>query len=179
MTIWADADSLPPEARRLIARRAGSAGSVAKDTPRAVFVANRPQPLPPGPNLFMVIVGVVGAQPKPSGQAAAAAIEDANPAATADDYILSAAKPGDVVVTRDIPLAAKAIERGIVALNDRGTVWTTDAVRERRSLRDHMAALREQGLAPGSPRGRSYGQKEARAFADALDKAIAQALRLA
>lgn len=167
MTLWADADSLPREVKELIGRRAGSSGV---DFPiRAVFVANRPMPLPPGKNLQAVIVGPAGAtakQAQPSADVPAANCENA------DDYILSAARPGDVLVTRDIPLAARAIEKGVTALNDRGDLWTADAVRERASLRDHMAALRELGVAPPSPKNRNFGPKEIRAFAGALDKAL-------
>lgn len=176
MTIWADADSLPREVRRLIARRAGGgAGAGVGGAPsRAVFVANKPQPLPPGPNLFAVIVGTAASQPKPSDGSAPAS----GRGASADDYILSVAEPGDVLVTRDIPLASRAIDMGLVAINDRGTVWSADLVKERLSLRDHMEALRQSGLAPGSPSARSFGPKEARAFADALDKAIRTAANL-
>jgi uncharacterized protein len=85
---------------------------------------------------------------------------------------MSAAKPGDILVTRDIPLAARALAAGIIAMNDRGALWTEGGLRERLSLRDHMASLRELGIAPASARGRNFGPKEAKAFADALDKAI-------
>jgi len=167
MTIWADADSLPREVKDLIGRRAGSSGV---ELPiRAVFVANRPMPLPPGKNMQAIIVGPAGATAKPAR----------NPTDTpatawdnADDYIMSAAHYGDILITRDIPLAGRAIAKGITSLNDRGDLWTADAVRERASLRDHMAALRDLGVAPPSPKIRSYGLKDVRAFANALDKAI-------
>jgi uncharacterized protein YaiI (UPF0178 family) len=167
VTLWADADSLPREVKELIGRRAGSS---AGDFPiRAVFVANRPMPLPPGKNLQAIIVGPAGATARPPQTPADAPATNWD---NADDYIMSAANPGDVLVTRDIPLAARAIAKGITALNDRGDLWTADAVRERASLRDHMAALRELGVAPISPKNRSFGPKDVRAFADALDKAL-------
>jgi uncharacterized protein len=171
MTIWADADSLPREAKNLIARRASSAaGSLQEGGPsggmafRAVFVANKLTALPPGKNLLAVTVGAAGASTGGSPHAEAAS--------TADDYILAAAKAGDILVTRDIPLAARAAAAGIITLNDRGALWTESELRERLSLRDHMASLRELGMASPSPRGRNYGPKDAKAFADALDKAI-------
>ncbi len=171
MTIWADADSLPREARALIGRRAGS--SPGGEPLRAVFVSNRPVPLPPGKSLEAIIVGKAAA----SAQAAAPAQSGTGaPQASADDYIMAAARPGDIVVTRDIPLAARALAAGLSAINDRGTVWTPDSVRERASLRDRMAELRDLGLAPSLSSGRSYGPKEAKAFADALDKAIRSAM---
>jgi len=166
MTIWADADSLPREARALIGRRAGA--SLGGEPLRAVFVANRAVPLPPGKSLEAVIVGRAGAPPRPEAGAEATA--------SADEYILAAAAEGDIIITRDIPLAAKALAKGLVAINDRGTVWTAETVRERASLRDRMAELRNLGLAPASPQGKTYGPREAKAFADALDKAIRTAL---
>ncbi len=176
MTIWADADSLPREVKNLIARRASSprGGKPEEAATRAVFVANRSLALPPGSNLIAVTVGMAGASNKAGGQAAAPGHPEATVNDSADDYILSAAKPGDILVTRDIPLAAKALAAGIIAMNDRGALWTEGELRERVSLRDHMATLRGLGIAPPSAKGRNYGPKEARAFADALDKAIAK-----
>lgn len=183
MTLWADADSLPREVKDLIGRRAGSSGG---EFPiRAVFVANRPMPLPPGKNLQAIIVGPAGAtarkSPGPASAAAAgpgtmAAPESAATWDNADDYIMSAAVAGDILVTRDIPLAARAVEKGVVALNDRGVLWTADTVRERVSLRDHMAALRELGAAPPPSKSRGFSPKDVKAFADALDKAIRAAI---
>ncbi|PKL24685.1 MAG: YaiI/YqxD family protein [Spirochaetae bacterium HGW-Spirochaetae-3] len=169
MTLWADADSLPREVKELIGRRAGSSNGGFPI--RAVFVANRPVPLPPGKNLQAVIVGPAGASARTAPDGAKQAAWD-----NADDYIIASAVPGDVLITRDIPLAARAIDHGLVALNDRGALWTADTVRERLSLRDHMAALRELGTAPPLAKGRGFGPKDVKAFADALDKAIRAAL---
>jgi uncharacterized protein YaiI (UPF0178 family) len=206
VTIWADADSLPKEVRELIARRAAQPGACI----RAVFVANRKIPLPPGANLAAVIVGRAGSTAlKASLKAALKAAEapDKTPVATgdggqdaapglapaaepdgvplaergkeqaedADSYILAKAAAGDIVVTRDIPLASRAIGRGLIALNDRGELWTADTVRERLSIRDHAEALRLAGLAPELNRGRLFGPKERGAFANALDKALLRA----
>ncbi|HOZ72784.1 MAG TPA: DUF188 domain-containing protein [Spirochaetales bacterium] len=171
MTLWADADSLPREVKELIGRRAGSSTG---DFPiRAVFVANRPLPLPPGKNLQAVIVGKAAAQ---AGGLSTQPERDTLERDTADDYIIASAAPGDILVTRDIPLAARALERGLVALNDRGVIWTADSARERASVRDHMAALRELGVAPPLPKGRLFDRKDLKAFADALDKAIRAAM---
>lgn len=155
MTIWIDADSLPREAKTIIGRRA-SRSSPALPL-QAVFVANRKIPLPPGSNVRALIV--------PPGEG------------NADERMLAEAMPGDMIITRDIPLASQAVAAGITSLNDRGELWTADTVRERLSVRDHMTALREAGLAAGLDRARGYGPKETKAFADALDRAISMALR--
>jgi hypothetical protein len=155
MTLWIDADSLPREAKAIIGRRS-SCSSPALPL-RAVFVANRRIPLPLGNNVSALIVL--------PGEG------------NADERILAEAVPGDIIITRDIPLASRAVAAGIMTLNDRGELWTADTVRERLSVRDHMAALREAGLAAGLTKSRSYGPKETKAFADALDRAITMALR--
>jgi len=130
-------------------------------------------PLPPGKNLQAVIVGKAAAQ---AGGLSTQPERDTLERDTADDYIIASAAPGDILVTRDIPLAARALERGLVALNDRGVIWTADSARERASVRDHMAALRELGVAPPLPKGRLFDRKDLKAFADALDKAIRAAM---
>lgn len=183
MTIWADADSLPREVKELIGRRAGgmidashanTAAGPDEARIRAVFVANRPIPLPPGKNLQAVTVGPAGASARPQ---AASETNHGIGDVTADDYIIGHAAAHDILVTRDIPLAARAIAADVIAINDRGDLWTADSVRERLSLRNHMEALRDAGAAPPSSRARSFGPKEANAFANALDKAIRAALR--
>lgn len=159
MTVWADADSLPSSVRDLIARRASRAAALAAETGsppalRAVFVANRPLAAPPGAETLVV--------------------ENAGTDGV-DDRIFSMAKRGDLVVTRDIPLAARLLDSGVSVINDRGDEWTRDTVRERLSRRDFMAGLRAAGLAEMS-RVRSFGERERKAFADALDRALSKLL---
>jgi uncharacterized protein YaiI (UPF0178 family) len=93
----------------------------------------------------------------------------------ADDRIVELAQAGDLAVTRDLPLAERLALKGLRVLNDRGEVFTSDNASERRSLRDRAAELRELGLAPPSPRARSWGPRELKAFADALDRELAKA----
>ena len=90
----------------------------------------------------------------------------------ADAWIESHIASGDLVVTRDIPFAERVAGRGIAALNDRGDLFTAENAAERRSLRDRMADLRAAGLAPESPRASARTARDAKKFADALDRAI-------
>lgn len=158
MTVWADADSLSPAVRATIARRARSEANRSPEGPRlvAVFVSNRRLPERPGPGCSFEVV--------PKG-------------GTADDRIAAGAVPGDLVVTRDIPLAARIVEAGIACINDRGAEWSADTVRERLSLRDAMAELRSLGLAGGLDRSRDFGEKELKKFADAFDRSLARLLK--
>ncbi len=142
MIFWIDGDSCPKLVRDLIIRTAARLGSALK------VVANRPLKLdPPGE---MVLVG--------------------QEEGAADAYILQESQPGDLVVTRDIPLAARLVDRGILALNDRGDIFTQDFVRERLSVRDFSLDLRLAGVYhPGKSH---YGQKEYLAFARTWDKVL-------
>jgi uncharacterized protein YaiI (UPF0178 family) len=90
----------------------------------------------------------------------------------ADDRIVELAEPGDLVITRDIPLASRLVETGapILVIDDRGQVYTRENIRERLSLRDFMVGLAESGL--GRARIASYGKKELKAFADGLDRVL-------
>jgi hypothetical protein len=159
VTIWADGDSLQAELRRLICRRAAAEARSAAEGKRparfrAAFVAARMPPLDLGPG--------VEAETVQGGPDAA------------DDRIAELAAPGDLAVTRDLPLAERLAEKGLRVLNDRGDVFTADNARERRSLRDRAVELRGLGLAPESPRRSSWGPRELKAFADALDKELAR-----
>jgi uncharacterized protein len=99
-----------------------------------------------------------------------------------DEYILnllgqssaveSAGDPRAViVVTRDIPFAEACLEFDCTVMNDRGTVFSPDGVRERRSIRDANARIREMGLEEMNRR-RSFGNRELKRFSDALDRVL-------
>lgn len=153
MTIWADADSLPAGVRELLGRRAratadGAGGS--GPAVRVVFAANRRLVVPPGAELLLV--------------------ETLGPDAV-DQRIEALAESGDLVVTRDIPFAARMAEAGLAVINDRGDEWTADTVRERLSGRNFMAGLRSAGLA-GMSRSRLWGTREKKAFADTLNRVM-------
>jgi uncharacterized protein YaiI (UPF0178 family) len=139
--ILVDADSCPRAARDLVLRAAQRGGF------GAVFVANRPIP---GLAEFMELC--------PPGEGAA------------DDRIVELARPGDLAVTRDIPLAARLVERGIAVMDDRGNVYNAENIRERLSLRNFVVDLARQGL--DTERSPSYGKRELRAMANSLDRLL-------
>jgi uncharacterized protein YaiI (UPF0178 family) len=90
----------------------------------------------------------------------------------ADAYIKEQVGPQDLVITRDIPLAAELVELGLVVVNDRGDLYTRENVRERLSLRNFMKELREVGLYE-SPL-KEFGKKEVKAFAATFDRILTQ-----
>lgn len=148
MEIWVDADSCPRPVREIVQRAAERTGV------RALFVANRSIPgVPEGEQL--VIVG--------SGDDAA------------DDYIYDHSDNEDLVITRDIPLAKRLVDRGTSVINDRGDIFTRENVGERLSVRNFMYLLRNTGLL--TPTERSFGAKEAQSFANAFDRELTRLVR--
>src|SRR6266542_3849196 len=75
----------------------------------------------------------------------------------------------------DIPLAAALVERGVMVLDPRGTVYTAENVGEALALRNFHHELREGGVATGGPSG--FGAKQAREFAGAFDRELSKAMR--
>ncbi len=88
----------------------------------------------------------------------------------ADDWIAERASASDIVLTADIPLAARAVARGAMCLDFRGGEFTPDNVGEQLATRDLLMSLRGSGEIIGGPRpfsGRDRGR-----FAGRLDEVI-------
>lgn len=88
----------------------------------------------------------------------------------ADSTIVDHVRPGDLVVTQDIPLAARVLEKGADALNPRGERYTTDTIAERLSMRNFMEELRGAGIQTGGPS--AFHARDRQAFARELDRWI-------
>ena len=88
----------------------------------------------------------------------------------ADDWIAERATADDIVVTADIPLAARCIEKGAAALSPTGKPFTEEAIGDVLSTRNLMAELREAGLVAGGPA--PFGPKDRSRFLNALDRTI-------
>lgn len=82
---------------------------------------------------------------------------------------------GDLVVTADIPLAADVLEKGAIALNPRGELYTPATIRERLTMRDFMDTLRSSGVQTGGPD--SLNQRDRQLFANELEKWLLVASR--
>lgn len=93
----------------------------------------------------------------------------------ADDLIVEKMNPGDLVVTADIPLADQVITKGGWALNPRGMLYTTENIKDHLSRRDMFDELRTIGAVSGGPN--PLGKKDVQAFANALDRFLAQHAR--
>ena len=145
MRIWIDADAAPRDVKDVVFRASHRLALP------VTLVANQRVQLPLN-NPLVTAVWVRGGPDE------------------ADRHIAEQALPGDLAVTADIPLAAELVSRGVSALDFRGQVYTEENVRERLSLRDFMASLRDSGVQTGGPA--PYGAKDKQAFASALDRTL-------
>lgn len=71
--------------------------------------------------------------------------------AATDDWIAEHAGPGDIVVTDDIPLAARALTAGAAVLGTRGHPLTENDIGSAMAMRDVMRGLRADGTVSGGP----------------------------
>ena len=69
----------------------------------------------------------------------------------ADDWIAQEAGPGDIVVTADIPLAARCLAKEACVLDPKGRPFTESDIGSALALRDLMSDLRQTGAVTGGP----------------------------
>src|SRR5438270_11182862 len=88
----------------------------------------------------------------------------------ADDWIAEQAGPGDIVVTADIPLAARALAKGARVLDPKGRVFTDNDIGSVLAMRDLMDELRQGGAVTGGPAAMTA--KDRSRFLSKLDDTI-------
>ena len=95
----------------------------------------------------------------------------------ADDWIAERIGEGDIVVTSDIPLAARCLKKAALALNPSGRPFTEDNIGMALAMRDLKAQLRDLGEI--KDRTPNFSKQDRSQFLSALDEAIrAQRRRL-
>jgi uncharacterized protein YaiI (UPF0178 family) len=147
--IWVDADACPGEIKELIIR----AGRRLKVL--VAFVANKRIGVPDSPHISSVRIGM---EPE-----------------AVDEYISENAKPGDIAVTQDIPLASVLIPKGVVVITPHGLVLTEENIGERLSVRNLMQDIRESGgITPGPSQ---FSRRNRQKFSDSLDRELTRAAR--
>jgi uncharacterized protein YaiI (UPF0178 family) len=148
LVIFVDADACPVKDEvYVVATRHGV---------RTAVVANAPIYVPSG---FGAELVVVGREPD-----------------AADDWIAAQVRGGDVVVTADIPLAARCLAAGALVLGNDGRPFTEDMIGNALAMRELSSDLRAMGVAGGGPRPLSA--KERSRFASRLDQMVRDALRV-
>ena len=82
---------------------------------------------------------------------------------SADNFIVENAEKKDLVITRDILLAERLLEKGITAINDRGTLFTEEKIQYMKEERELSLQMESLGLKKGK-NWNTYSQKELAAF---------------
>jgi len=144
--IWVDADACPKVIREILFRAAN------RMAVRVTLVANQSLQVPGSRYIRSIRV--------------AAGFD------VADNHIMQQVKPGDLVITADIPLAAEVVAKGGLALNPRGELYTEDNIRECLNMRDFMETLRSSGVDTGGPA--AFSRADRQAFANRLDRLLAK-----
>jgi len=122
---------------------------------RVALVSNSPQRVPANERFEAVVVG--------GGFDAA------------DDWIVDHVAARDVVVTADIPLAARCLEKGARVLAPDGKPFTEQTIGDALAGRELMAELRDMGLAPGGPR--PFAPRDRSHFLHALHETVVKIQR--
>ncbi len=90
----------------------------------------------------------------------------------ADMWIAERAGKGDVVVTSDIPLAARCIEGGARVLRPDGEVFTPGNIGAQLAMRDLMQDIRASDPFYQSGKGRSFTKNDRSRFLNALEREV-------
>jgi len=146
LQIWIDADACPNVIKDILFRTAE------RRQLSLILVANRIIATPPSQFIKAVRVG--------SGFD------------VADSYIVQHCQCNDLVITSDVPLAAEVVAKHAFALNPRGELYTRETINEHLAMRDFMTELRDSGQASNSLA--AFGQRDKQAFANALDRFLAE-----
>ena len=93
----------------------------------------------------------------------------------ADDWIAGQVRPGDIVVTNDIPLAERVLAAGGAAIASNGRPFTRDSIGSAIAQRALMEQLRSTGEITGGPR--PFVAADRSRFLQALDEAITREIR--
>jgi len=147
--VWVDADACPNVIKQILFKAAD------RTKVTITFVANQYIKTPPSLYLKSVVVE--------------------KGFDIADNEIVARCNDCDLIITSDIPLASEVIDKGAVALNPRGELYTRSNIRSRLNMRDFMDTMRSSGVQTGGPPPISQSEKQS--FANELDKWLVRALK--
>ena len=143
-TIYVDADACPGTVKSILFRTAKRLEM------KTVLVANGGMRIPNSPFIDSIIV--------PHG------------ADAADHRIVELARSGDLVITDDIPLAARVVAKGATAIGFRGQLFDDATVHSKLATRNLMDHLRSAGMETKGPK--PLDSKAIQAFANLLDRTV-------
>lgn len=93
----------------------------------------------------------------------------------ADDWIVEHITRNDIVISEDILLANRCLEKDTLVINPRGRVFTRDNIGEALANREFLSHLRETGVITGGPA--PLKKQDRSLFLQRLDEAIQSVLR--
>ncbi len=150
MHVLIDADALPRAIKDIVFRTAGRLPAV-----KWTMFANKHLYIPPELKIGMVTV-------------------DKNPD-EADDSIVEMVCKGDLVISSDIPLADRVIEKGAFALSPKGELYSGANIKSRLATRNLLDQLRNEGAirCGGAP----FDAKDAQAFSNQFDSFLTKRIK--
>lgn len=146
MRIWIDGDACPAVIKEILFRAA------VRTKTSLTIVANQPMAIPKSDYIGILTVS--------SGLN------------VADQKIVELLDSSDLVITADIPLAAQVVEKGAIALDPRGELYSHENIGERLTMRNLMDELRGGGMIAGGPA--PFRTTDRQAFANQLDRILAK-----
>lgn len=149
LCIWIDADACPKPIKDIVFRTSKRLNV------EIVLVANQSIRIPTS-DLIKIITVRHGAD-------------------IADNMIVEMLKPGDIAITGDVPLAARVVEKGGLAIGTRGELYDEESVQSRLASRNLMEQFRSAGMETSGPK--PLNQKDIQAFANQLDRIVTRILK--
>jgi len=93
----------------------------------------------------------------------------------ADNWIAERAVKGAIVITADVPLAARAVKDGAVAIAPNGKPFDESSIGMALATRNLLDQLRSEGAITGGPK--PFSPKDRSAFLQSLDREIVRLKR--
>ena len=144
ITIWIDADACPSDIKDVIYRASKRL------------------------NIKVVLVANQSVRTPDSKLVSAITVRDG--ADVADNMIVEKMSADDIVVTGDIPLAARVVEKGGIAIGTRGELFDEGSIQSRLATRNLMEQFRAAGMETSGPK--PLNQKDIQTFANQLDRLL-------
>ena len=140
--IWIDADACPKAVKEIVFKTSRRLNI------NIILVANTYQNIPQSSLIELIVVH--------KGFDAA------------DEHIIDRVEIHDIVITADIPLAAKVLKKKAIVIDPRGKIYTENNIGPILSMRNLMKEFRDSGTITGGPA--AFGPKDVKEFADALNR---------
>ena len=93
----------------------------------------------------------------------------------ADNHIVQLVQKNDLVITADIPLANRIINKNAHAIDHRGELYTISNIKHHLAMRDLMQSIRDSGELTKGPS--PFGKKDIQNFANSFNAFLQKYLK--